>query len=210
MTESPEKLKAIPFLIPHIYEYGYRNILSLGAGESVPELLLAQAMPETSRVVATDYNPYIVNHVKEFFTDITALEFDFTKTHPMDIKKEVRIDFDLVLMFRSSCIMDNEEFVRLFSQLKEIGARQIIDFQHNYISPRYMVEIAKTFFLMNLKKSTTLRKLFSKPPLPENPRKYYAYLRSASLLRKLYRQSGLHLREETSAGVYPYIAICDC
>jgi len=57
MTESPEKLKAIPFLIQHIYEYGYRNILSLGAGESVLEHLLAQVMPETSRVVASDYNP---------------------------------------------------------------------------------------------------------------------------------------------------------
>jgi len=128
----------------------------------------------------------------------------------MDIKKEVRIDFDLVVMFGSSCIMDNEEFVRLFSQLKEIGARQMIDFQHNYISPWYLVEIATTFCLMNLKKSPTLRKLFSKPPLPENPRKFQAYLRSASELRKLYRQSGVHLREETSAGEYPYIAICNC
>src|SRR3990167_655141 len=71
------KLGSLGFLIDSIKRNGYRNILSLGAGQCVLEYLLKMSLPEESQVVACDFDSFFVKKAREFFPEIIAERFDF-------------------------------------------------------------------------------------------------------------------------------------
>lgn len=60
LSENAAKLSALGFLIHYVYRKGFKNIISLGAGASVLESLLKDALPDDAIVVATDFDTYFV------------------------------------------------------------------------------------------------------------------------------------------------------
>jgi len=85
-------------------------------------------LPEDSKVVATDFNSFFIKKAKLHFPSIIPVEFDFFKDDLSDLQKKLKLDFDLAVFFGSAYVMDDPDFIRHFSKLKEIGVKRIIDF----------------------------------------------------------------------------------
>lgn len=205
LSRNFTKLGALGFLIDFIKRNDYRNILSLGAGECVMEYLLKMALPEESQVVACDFNSFFVKKTKEFFPEIIVERFDFFNDDIMSLKSKLNIEFDLVVFFSSSYVMDDAEFIKLFGGLKKIGAKHIIDFHGAYMS----LKDAALVYFEPFRMSPIIRKIFRKPPLTIGGYhgKFHGYLRNRGELRRLYKNSGLEVQKEISAAVYRYVAI---
>jgi len=150
-------------------------------------------LPEDSKVVATDFNSFFIKKAKLHFPSIIPVEFDFFKDNPSDLQK-LKIDFDIAVFFGSSYVMNDSDFIRQFSGLKEIGVKKIIDFHAGYIP-------WKRFPIVIL--SEVIAKI--------NPRRYrgkfHGYGRSRDELRRLYKLAGLELILETSVSPYKYVAV---
>ena len=65
------------FLIDFILKNNHHNIVSFGAGATVKENLLKLTLRQKFRVVATDFDAFIVDKAKGFFPEITVKQFDF-------------------------------------------------------------------------------------------------------------------------------------
>lgn len=200
------KLGALGFLIDSIKKNEYRNILSLGAGQCVLEYLLKMSLPEESKVVACDFDSFFIEKAKEFFPEIIAKRFDFFKDEISSLQSEFNMGFDLAVFFGSAYVMDDKEFIKLFSDLKNIGVKEIIDFHAGYMDWKGVI----SNYLHPLSRNPAVRRILHKPPIAvEGYRgKFHGYSRNRSELIKLYKSSGLELRGETSvAGSYKYVAI---
>lgn len=196
--EDYSKLSALGFLIKHIYEEGYKNILSLGSGTCVLEYLLKCALPEKSEVIATDFDSFMIRNAKRLFPSIKALVLDFCKDDLSKIK-EMRID--LAVFFGSSYVMDDTEFISLLSKLKDLKVKEIIDFHAGYIQ---MKEIPKLIFM---KIGGDIMEKFG---LLKFRGKFHGYRRTRGELRRLYQKAGLKIVRELAIQPYRYIAICKC
>lgn len=198
-------LSNLGFLIDSIRNNGYRNILSLGSGPSVLEYMLKMALPEESKLIACDFDPFVVEKVREFFPELIVERFDFFKDDIKTLKAELNIEFDLVVFFASAYVMDDPEFIKLFSGLKKTGVKQVIDFHAGYMSPKDVI----MSYLEPLTTNSTVRKYFYKPPVTaEGYRgKFHGYSRDRSELRRLYKNSGLELQKEISVSYFKYVAI---
>jgi predicted RNA methylase len=199
------KLGSLGFLIDSTKRNGYKNILSLGAGQCVLEYLVKMSLPEESQVVACDFDSFFVKKAKEFFPEIIAERFDFFKDEIESLQAMLNIEFDCVVFFGSAYVMDDMEFIKLFSDLKKVGVKQIIDFHAGYMDSKAVI----MNYLKPLTMNSTLRKMFHKPPITswEYSGKFHGYSRNRSELRRLYKNSGLKLQEEISLSGYKYVAI---
>lgn len=121
------------FLIPFIYDNGFKNIISLGAGQCVLEYLLRYALPEDSNVIAADFDSFFIKKAKLHFPTIIPVEFDFFKDDMGDLQKRLKIHFDLAVFWGSAYVLDDSDFIRQFRSLKSIGVKRIIDFEGGYI-----------------------------------------------------------------------------
>ena len=191
------KLPALDFLAKQIEKKGYTNILSLGAGSCVLEHLLKKRLPHLT-IVATDYNLFYLKNGKRLFPELKFRKFDFFKDGVSDLKK-TGVKFDVAVFFGSSYVMDDELFVKQFMGLGEIGIKEIVDFQAGYIQTGKI----PYFFLLEAG-----RALLEKFGIPLNRGKFHGYCRSRGELRRLYERAGLELIDETTAGLYKYVAIC--
>lgn len=194
LTQNDKKLLALSFLIRYCYENGYKNILSLGAGSCVLEYFLKCALPKGAKVVATDFNPFLIKKAKLFFKSIVPLKFDFLKEDLDGLLKRLKISFDVAVFFGSAYVMDDSDFVRLLRKLKKSGIKKIVDFHVAYIPP-YKIPII------------VLSKILNKLKHLHQEGKFYGYERTRGELRRLYRQAGFNLIQETSVEPYKYIAI---
>ena len=136
LFKNSNKLECLSFLIDHINGSGYKNILSLGAGPCVLEYLLEMSLPEESQLIAADFNEFVVEKAKKFFPQLIVEKFDFQKDDFKSFRTKLDISFDLVIFFGSAYIMDDQEFIKLFGDLKKNGAKQIIDFHAGYMGIR--------------------------------------------------------------------------
>jgi len=190
---NSDKLLALAFLIQHCNENEYKNVLSLGAGPCVLEYLLKCALPDDARVVATDFDSFYIKKAKLHFPSIIPVEFDFFKDNPSDLQK-LKIDFDITVFFGSSYVMNDSDFIRQFSGLKEIGVKKIIDFQAGYIPWKRFPTVILSEVIAKI-----------------NPRRYrgkfHGYGRSRGELRRLYKLAGLELIQEIPVAPYGYVAI---
>jgi len=107
--------------VEFIKENKYSNILSLGAGSCVNEYFLKMALSEDTKVVACDFDSFVIQKAKEFFSDesigttygmgIIPVLFDFFNDSIN--KRLLQFDFDLATFFSSAYVMDDKEFVYL-------------------------------------------------------------------------------------------------
>ena len=196
--EDYYKYLAVGFLVQRIYQKNYKNIISLGAGTCVPEYLLKCALPEDSKVVAADFDPFLIKNARRVFPSIIPIVFNFCNDR-LDRLKKLKIDFDLAVFFGSAYVMNDPEFVRLFAGLKKLGIKEIIDFHAGYIPTS---EIPK---LILMKFGTYV---LDKLELLGYRGKFHGYRRTRGELRRLYREAGLSLVQELSIPPYKYVAIC--
>jgi len=196
--ENYHKTSAVGFLIQRIYQKRYKNVLSLGAGTCVLEYLLKCALPEDSKVVATDFDHFLIERAKRLLPSIIPVEFDFCRSSLENLKR-LKIDFDLAVFFGSAYVMDDSEFVDLFSGLKKLGVKEIIDFHAGYIPTG---EIPKLIFM---KLGAYLLERFG---LLGWRGKFHGYRRTRGELRRLYSEAGLSIVQELSVPPYKYVAIC--
>ena len=205
MPKSLEKIADLKFLIDLIKIKESKNILSLGAGDCVLEYLLQKALPETMRVVATDFDTFYVEKAKEFFPDITTEYFDFLKDDLTELQSKLSIKFDIVVFFGSAYVMNNEEFINFFEGLKKEGVKTIVDFHAGYMTKKMFMRHTLSFFLDN----PVIRKILGKP-LIEYKGKFHGYSRNHSELTRLYKKAGLTIEKELSGSDHDYIAVLSC
>jgi len=185
------KFPSLAFLIEYINKKGAKKILSLGAGPCCNEHLLKMCIPADCEVTATDFNPYQIERAKEFFPNIEAKEFDFTKD---DVNK-LGSSFDLVVFFDSSFTMNDSEFIHLIDGLRNLGIKHIIDFG-GYLSLRRIPKLIIEQSWCNLK---------SRLKSNESPKgRVRGYVRSKGERRRLYQKAGLQVVEDTSIENYDY------
>ena len=133
-AEDHSKLGSLSYLIEEINTKEFKNILSLGAGYCVLEYLLELSLPEEVKVIACDFDSFLIDKANDFFPSIITEYFDFFSDDIKSLQSRLNIEFDLVVFFGSSYTMDNMEFIKLFGGLKKIGVKQVIDFHSGYSS----------------------------------------------------------------------------
>jgi SAM-dependent methyltransferase len=198
-------LSNLGFLIDSIRKNEYKNILSLGCGPSVLEHILKMLLPEESKLIACDFDAFIVEKVRKFFPELIVERFDFFKDDVKILQSKLNIEFDLVVFFASAYVMDDPGFIKLFSSLKKVGVKQVIDFHAGYLSTKDVI----ISYLKPLTTNPIVRKWFHKPPVTEKGYrgKFHGYERTRSELRRLYKNSGLELQKEISVSSFKYVAI---
>jgi trans-aconitate methyltransferase len=194
----------LPFLIQKCRQYNVHNILSLGAGPCVIENFLKQMLPDPNRIVVVDFDSFFISMAKKHFPAIDAEIFDFKTDTIKKLQNNAGISFDLAVFFNASYVLDDQEFVHLFKQLKEAGIPHIIDFQTSYIPYRdFPREYAATI------KDWIQTRIMSIPyeSLAANKGKFHGFSRSRNSLRRLYKISGMRIVQELDIYPYSYIAV---
>ena len=197
LPNAASSLFPLRWLIQHIKESGFKNIISMGAGNCVHEYILKCALPEDCNVTATDFDSYYIKKSKTFFPSINSIKFDFFKD---DIGK-LNSKFDLAIFLGSAYVMNDEQFINLFKQLKENGVNQIIDFHAGYL-PYKNIPLYLGGYVM--------RKVLRKLNLIHSHRgKFHGYGRTKDELRYLYKKTGAKSVIEKRVDPYKYVAICN-
>jgi hypothetical protein len=200
LSQHANKLSALGFLMQYINDKGFNNIISLGSGPSVLEHLLKFALPKNANVVATDFDSYIVDRINVLLPNIVSAKFDFFKDDISELQSSLGITFDVVVFFGSAYVMDDDNFVSLFRNIRNAGIKQIIDFHGGYMSRKAMI----------ITILSRLKSLLTGKHQEEYKGKFHGFGRSRSELRRIYKKAGVRLSEEIKITPYEYIAICDC
>ena len=166
------------------------------------------SLPEESQLIAADYNEFYVEKAKKFFPQLIVEKFDFQKDDFKSFQTKLDISFDLVIFFGSAYIMDDQEFVKLFGDLKKNGVKQIIDFHAGYMGIKSQIMHSAPNFIRT---NSTIRKWFRIPPVTNDGYrgKFHGYGRNRSEIRKLYKRSGLSIKIESSVDLYEYISVLE-
>lgn len=205
------KLLALDFLTRQISEHGFKNIISFGAGTCALESLLKDILPEDCKVIATDVDKFCITTAKKHFPKIIAERFDFIKDDIGEFRENLGIGLEVAVFSSSSYVMDDENFINLFKRLKEIGLKQIIDFQGGYLDWMGCLNILYQDLLLPLRRNEFLRRLFKKQPIDNYIGKFHGFARSRDELRMLYKKSGVRIVKELSLSpAYKYVAVCSC
>lgn len=183
------------FLIDLISDKNYQNIISFGAGAGVKEYLLKLILPQKCNVVLTDFDPFIINKVKEYFPQMIVKQFDYVNEDLEKFQKKINISFDVAIFMGSSYVMDDTNFIKLFKDLKKIGVKNIVDFNAGYIS---ITEALKYYFLPeDIRRNRILRKILQKKEIESFQGKFHGYARTKSALRNLYKKSCWKVKKDS-------------
>jgi hypothetical protein len=155
-------------------------------------------------VVACDFDHFFISKAKLFFPDIIVEKFDFFNDDLILLKEKLNIDFDLAIFFFSAYVMDDNKFIKLFSDLKTLNIKHVINFYAGFINFPQMI----SYMLDPLKKSQIIRQIFHKKPIEEKGW-LHGYARDRTELRKLYKKSGWYKIREISMGECNYVAILE-
>jgi len=186
-------------------EYGLTNIISLGCGLGVNEYLIKKIIPSEFDILACDFNPYIISKIKKLFPELIAVEFDFFKDNIADMLKSQDAEYDLAIFFSASYVLNDEDFVKLFSGLKNNGIKKIIDFQSGYIRR----DVVFKEYFKKLISLLTFKKYFHNDFDQRNNISLQGYARSKGELHKLYKKCGLSVLVETKISSYDYVVVLE-
>jgi hypothetical protein len=195
LSTNSSKLVTLAYLIRFAYRHDARKILSLGAGMCVIEELLLQALPEGSVVAAADFNSYLIDTARQFFPDLIAVQFDFFRDDVKTICDAAGTTFDIAVFMGSSYVMDDEEHIRLLSQLKNNNVRMVIDLTPTLVPYSMLPRV----ILGEIKCSLT----------GKDRGKFHGFQRTRNDFRALYQRADWTLREETTIGDYNYVAVLE-
>lgn len=189
-------------VVDEISNNGYRNVISFGAGTACREYILKLALPDNVEVMASDFDRIFVEKAKQFFPEIKPIQFDFVSDDINVIRNHAHGEVDMAVFFASSYVLDDEEFVKLFSSMKDIGVKRIIDFHGGYMD----MEMFVYYLMRQIMRNRLIRRILKRPPLPDYKGKFHGFSRNRRELRRLYKESGLRIISEQSVCDFKYVA----
>ena len=187
-----KKLAAAGFAIDLCHRIHAESIVSFGAGPAVIEYVISLALPAGGMMLATDFNPWLVQRTGELFPSVRTAAFDLYVDDPADLIQNTGRRMDVAIFLGSSYVMEDERFAALFRRLGEIGIRRVVDFQSGYLAP------------VGWARAQAARLIGRRPPADA---KFHGFARTRGELRRIYRASGLRLENELSVGPYRYAAV---
>lgn len=109
-------------LARYLMKLHIESVLSLGCGDCLHEFALKYETPQVN-IIATDYDPFVIERVKELFPEIDRAEvFDITK----DDFSQYKGQCEAILMIGVDYTLSRSEMLSLFRRVKETGARHLI------------------------------------------------------------------------------------
>lgn len=167
-----------------------KNILSLGCGPAINELLLKRAFQDDIRMVVTDYDRFIIDGVKKVCGDeMIAETFDFYNDDPVQTIR--KYDIDTIIMIGSACSMDDKTYVRFLRKIRKTPVRNILTFeagiQREWIRFVYPLGLlSKTVFLYFFNRDEFKKRA----QYLENKVSYHAFNRTVPELKNIYKKGG--------------------
>jgi hypothetical protein len=174
----------------------------------VLEYLLQFCFSEEVKITAYEYVDFFVRKANDFFPEISVKKFDFFKDSIFNIEGEIIQEevFDSAIFFGSAYVMNDDNFIRVFQDLKNNGVLRIVDFQAAFMNFKNFMK----FIIEPITRNNTIRKLFHKHPLTDiDHSNFQGYSRNRRSLRKLYKKSGWRIVKELSFSSYNYVAILE-
>lgn len=205
LPQSLGKLASLGFLFETIEKKKHLNVLSLGAGTCMLEYLLKLSLPEGARVIACDFDGYLIEKAKSFFPEITAVKFDFFNDDIEALLAQQGVKIDIAVFFGSAYVMDDDQFIKLFDGLRKAGTKEVVDFHAGYMGLKDKVKT----WLLPISQNPALRKIFGKKPVEAYPGKFHGYARDRAELLRLYGKAGFVVRKEIAVGDYEYVAVME-
>jgi hypothetical protein len=198
LQRDSAKLTLLEFLIDDLRKQAGRYVLSLGSGACLWEYLLKMSLPDDSRVIATDFNPLLVERAKMFFPTIEVEPLTFDSEALSILLRKIKVPLDLAFFMCSAYAMDDELFISILKVLKRNGVKRIIDIHAGYISFSRLPRILYRHIRAELRFKLS----------GMNKGKHDGYGRTRNSLRKLYRKAGLEILDEKAFAENVYIAVC--
>jgi len=199
------RINIVTFLIEFINSNRISNIFSFGAGLGVNEYLLKVCLSKDSKVIALDFNKLSIEKIGLFFPEVVAYEFNFFTDKIEDIIGKSYLLNSLAIFISSSYVLNDEDFVKLFSSLKKQGVKYIIDFNSGFINNKIFIRECIKMFLNYMK----IDNLFYIKPKLDEIISFQGYSRTKNHYRSLYQQSGCKVLKEISISTYDYVAILE-
>ena len=190
LAEDFNKLSSLSLLIDTCYRNNFKNILSIGSGFCVNEYLLKKALPEDTNVVASDFDPYLIQKSNDFFPELVSIEFNMIEDSFLNLQNQLNIKFDLVYFMGSSYVLDDNQFIKFFKDIKHSGVKKVIDFSVCNLS---LIDIL-SYYLRPIRQNEKIRKLFKKDKIKR--KKAHGYHRDNRHILNLYKKSNFQLEKK--------------
>jgi hypothetical protein len=186
------KLSAAGFLIGFAARVRVETIVSFGAGPAVIEYVTSMGLPSPSLMLATDFDPWLVQRTGDLLPGIHTALFDLYYDDPAELVDSAGRPPDMAIFLGSSYVMEDARFIEFFRRLGEVGVHYVVDFQAGYLP------------LMGWARAQAARLIRRHPPADA---KFHGFARTRLELRRIYRASGLRIESESAVGPYRYVAV---
>jgi SAM-dependent methyltransferase len=191
LTET-SKLTALGEIARICVTNGYNSVLSLGSGSGINEFFLFQMLDGNVSILATDIDWEQISTGKNLFPQIHIEQFDFKAGSVKEFLEERGTIPDVVVFMNSSYVLDDAEFIRLFSELSKTGVKMVLDLT-TACRPAHII-IRKIIF-QNIRFLLYERR--SKGTM-------HGYERDWCHMKRLYRKSGYNIMSDHTVGHYPH------
>lgn len=201
------KVTSLGLLVKVLYERLRKDgsltgagLASFGAGPCVLEHFLAGMIPDM-KVYACDYDSFMVDNARRQFKNITASRFDFYRDDVSSFIRENDIRF--VVMFGSSCSMDDDKYTKFLRELHSTPVECVITFEAGMDS-RFKMMIPRLIAMLYCFKHYFL----VRDNKPFRTGCFHAYTRTKSEFMRIYKKSGWKFHElDRSLQPYPLISL---
>ncbi|MBI1388557.1 MAG: hypothetical protein GC154_08925 [bacterium] len=202
LIDNYTKFGALGWFIHTVHENQCKNIVSFGAGFGVLEYLLSMSLPDDAVVIATDFDGVMVDAAAKYLSPIQARRFDFFQDDVKSLCDEIGAPIDLAVFWGSSCVMDDDELIRLLTSLYKAGVRVVMDFDAASMTAWNMIKREAQLWKVRLVRQVRripLVNLIAPPsgPLgpvwPSHPGKFHGWHRTPDHLIKQYDAAGWRL-----------------
>jgi len=187
------KLGAVGEVADFIRKNKVKKILSLGAGPGVLEYFIKE-LTEDTVIYATDYDSFLVENGQTLLGSerLNFFSYDFYND---DIRKIVENkEIELIVMFGSSCSMDDATYINFLKECKRTSVKWVISFEAGIVSSK----IAIRWFVKRLYYAIGR---FRRKEEPRKLAAIHAYWRTERILLKIYQAGGWNY---TRSVVKPY------
>lgn len=204
--ENLKKIDICTYIGDAVTKKKIRNVVSFGCGPGCIEQTLFLMMPDL-RIVATDYDKYIMDSVERIKINNTELggyiqfqSFDF---YTDDVEEFIRNkDAEMVVMIGAGCGMDHDTYLDFLKSIGKTQVKTIITFEAAVLSDlKYFSQQLKVM-IRTLICIAGMRNFYDLPAV-------HAYRRSRGQLESLFRGSGWDFRRIIGEKAYEYAYILE-
>jgi len=192
LSENLFKFTIVGEIAKLCIEREINSVCSFGSGSCINEYYLYNILNRNIRVIATDCNKEDIKTAELIFPEIVAKIFDFKTGSVEELFHTVGMVPDLVIFINSSYVLDDTEFITLFSRISQSGVKMVLDFT-TACRPAHV--IARKILFQKIRLFLFDRR--SKGLM-------HGYERDWMHLKKLYHNSGFTIVTDKKVGVYPH------